>query len=92
MKNSQKSSLHLLIQNRETGDIDAIIKNREQYDYWFNYLLEMNDIKIAMKVFAEELGITEESIKKQWTLPEIMNVMSTRYKCIDIIHLKGSEK
>lgn len=92
MKNSQKSSLHLLIQNRETGDIDAIIKNREQYDYWFNYLLEMNDIKIAMKVFAEELGITEDSIKKEWSLVEIMNVMSTRYKCIDMNHLKGSEK
>lgn len=92
MKDSKNSSLHLLIQNRETGDIDAIIRNREQYDYWFNYLLEMNDIKIAIKVFAEELGITEESIKKQWTLVEIMNVMSTRYKCIDMNHLKGSEK
>ena len=92
MKNSKKYSLHLLIQNRETGDIDGVITDCDQYDYWYNYILEMNDIKIAMKVFAEELGITEDSIKKEWTLPEIMNVMSTRYKCIDMNHLKGSEK
>lgn len=91
MKNSKKSSLHLLIQNRETGDIDGIITDRDQYDYWYKYILEMNDIKIAMKVFAEELGITEESIKKEWSLVEIVNVMSTRYRIIDMNHLKGSK-
>lgn len=92
MKNSKKYSLHLLIQNRETGDIDAIITDHDQYDYWYKYVLEMNDIKIALKVFAEELGITEESIKREWSLVEVVNVMSTRYKCIDMNHLKGSEK
>ena len=88
MKNSKKLSLNLLVQNRETGNIDAVITTREQYEYWQKYILSLNDIIIAMRVFSEELGITEESIKKEWTLVEIVNIMSTRYRIIDMNHLK----
>ena len=91
MKNSKKLSLNLVVQNRETGNIDAVITTREQYEYWQKYILSLNDIMIAMKVFSEELGITEESIKKEWSLVEIVNVMSTRYRIIDMNHLKGSK-
>lgn len=88
MKNSKKSSLHLLVQNRETGEIDGIIRTKEQYNYWLNYILGMNDIQIAMNVFHEELGCSPEEVKNTWSLVEIVNVMSTRYKIIDMNRLK----
>ena len=85
---STKYSLNLIVQDRETGNTVAIIKEREQYEYWLKYVLSLNDIKMALKVFAEELGITEESIKKEWTLVEIVNIMSTRYKIINLTEEK----
>lgn len=88
MKNSKKSSLHLLVQNRETGEIDGIIRTKEQYNYWLKYILAMNDIQIAMHVFHKELGCSPEEVKNTWSLVEIVNVMSTRYKIIDMNHLK----
>lgn len=92
MKNSKKSSIHLLVQNRETGHIDAVIRNRDQYDYWMKYVLQLNDIKMALVVFSEELGISEDEIKKTWSLVEIVNVMSTRYKIIDMEHLENENE
>ena len=85
---STKYSLNLIVQNRETGNTDAVIKTREQYDYWMQYILSLNDIKMALKVFSEELGITEEQIKKEWTLVDIVNIMSTRYKIINLTEEK----
>lgn len=85
---STKYSLNLIVQNRETGNTDAVIKTREQYDYWMQYILSLNDIKMALKVFSEELGITEEQIKNEWTLVEIVNIMSTRYKIINLTEEK----
>lgn len=85
---STKYSLNLIVQNRETGNTDAVIKTREQYDKWMDYILSLNDIKIALKVFSEELGISEEKIKKEWTLVEIVNIMSTRYKIINLTEEK----
>ena len=84
MGNSKNFTLHLLVQNRETGEIDVIIRTKEQYDHWLKYILQMNDIKMAIKVFSEELGIPPETIKKEWSLTEIVNIMSTRYKIIDM--------
>lgn len=84
MKKSKNYELNLLVQNRETGQIDAVIHTKEQYNYWLKYILQMNDIKIAIAVFSEELGIKKDEIRKQWSLPEIVNILSTRYKIIDM--------
>lgn len=84
MKKSKNYELNLLVQNRETGQIDAIIHTKEQYNYWLKYILQMNDIKIAIAVFSEELGIKKDEIRKQWSLTEIANTLSTRYKIIDM--------
>lgn len=92
MKKSKDYELNLLVQNRETGDIDAVIHTKEQYNYWLKYILQMNDIKIAIAVFSEELGIKKDEIRKQWSLPEIVNTLSTRYKIIDMRPLLEERK
>ena len=71
--------MHLLVINRETGEVEANIKTIKQHDLWRKYLLQHNDVKMGIKVFCGETNQTPEQLLKEFSLTDIANILSTRY-------------
>lgn len=69
----------ILIINRQTGLPDHIVETKRQYELAYKYFINMNDVKMAIKVFSEMSGQTKTELLKDFNLIELVNCFSTRY-------------
>lgn len=69
----------ILIINRQTGLPDYIVETKRQYNLMIKYFKNMNDVKMAIKVFSEMSGQTKTELLKDFNLIELVNCFSTRY-------------
>ena len=69
----------ILIINRQTGNVDHIVKDKKDYVSTYGQMVNMNDVETAIKVWCDFTNQTKRQLLKDFNLIELINVFSTRY-------------
>lgn len=65
--------------NRQTGDVDMIVKTKKQYIKVYAQIVEMNDVSTAIKVWCDYTNQSKKELLRDFSLKELINTFSTRY-------------
>ena len=76
---TKKLPKKIYIINRQTGNTDYVVETYEQYKTMYNYFLTMNDVKQAVKVFADIWNESQSKFLKDFDLIELVNCFSNNY-------------
>ena len=77
--NNDELSTPIIIMNRQTGEVDMIVKTKKQYIKVYAQIVEMNDVSTAIKVWCDFTGQTKKELLRDFSLKELINTFSTRY-------------
>lgn len=69
----------IYLMNRQTGNIDMVVKTKKQYVQVYSQLCKMNDVDMAIKVWSDFTNQTRRELLRDFSLIELVNTFSTRY-------------
>ena len=65
--------------NRTTGNTVFRVETKDQYIKAYNFILNNNDVKMAIKVFCDMSNQTKKELLADFNLVELINCFSTNY-------------
>lgn len=69
----------ILLINRQTGNVDMVIRDKKTYVKIYAQMCNMNDVSMAIKVWCDYTNQTKRELLRDFNLSELVNTFSTRY-------------